>query len=268
MVEEILLYIFLAIFTGFFAGMLGIGGGVFLVPGLTFIFTLFDFDKSFAIKHAIATSLAVMVFTAISSSYVHFKKKHILFEIVKKMFFAIVLGTILGSFLTHLINEKYLRIFFAIFLFFVSMKMLIGFKKEYKRNKINLFFFNIVGFLIGLKSGILGVGGGTVSVPFLSYIKTPMRNAIGTSSFFTLIIGIVGSICFYFFGQNSNFGSLGYIYTPALVSVFPFTIISAYIGAKTTRFVNQRVLQIVFGFLLILVCMKMVFLDSILSFGF
>src|SRR3989304_5622343 len=202
MVEEILLYIFLGIFTGFFAGMLGIGGGVFLVPGLTFIFTLFDFDRSLAIKHAIATSLAVMVFTAISSSYVHFKKKHILFEIV---------------------------------------------------NKINLFFFNIVGFLIGLKSGILGVGGGTVSVPFLSYIKTPMRNAIGTSSFFTLIIGIVGSICFYFFGQNSNFGSLGYIYTPALVSVFPFTIISAYIGAKTTRFVNQRVLQIAFGFLLILV---------------
>ncbi|MBN2479867.1 MAG: sulfite exporter TauE/SafE family protein [Parachlamydiales bacterium] len=261
--QEIIFYVLLGIFAGLIAGMLGIGGGVFIVPGLTMIFTYVGFEKDLAIKYAIATSLSIMIFTAFSSAIAHYKRNNIDFDVFKKIFVFIVLGTILGSLIAHLINEKYLRLFFAIFIFLVALQMLFNFKITRHKKSLNFKIISIGGFVIGLKSGLLGIGGGSISVPFLSYFNLPMKKAIGTSTLFTLIISIVGTMSYWIFGETSktNIGTLGYIYLPALILIAPTTFIFAYIGAKLSKITPNKVLKIIFGFLLIVLSFKMLFYD-------
>ena len=265
---EILLFVALGIFTGLFAGMLGIGGGVFVVPGLFLIFSYFGFDKAYLIKYAIASSLSIMIFTAISSTFAHYKKNNILFEVIKKMALFVVIGTVLGAFFAHLLENKILSIIFAFFLLFVAIKMLFHFKIKKHRKKISNKILVFAGFLIGFKSGILGIGGGALSVPFLSYFNVSMKKASGTSAFITLIISSVGAVSFVLFGQNIIAAKpyfLGYVYLPALFSIAPMTMIFAPIGVKIAHVISDKTLKRLFGVLLLLLSAKMIFFDGLFS---
>ncbi len=269
MLEEIIYFVILGILTGTLAGLFGIGGGIFIVPGMTIILKLLNFPDNVIMKYAEGTSLSIMIFTSISTIYSHYKRNNILFDIFKKIVIWIVLGTILGAVIAHFVKAEFLEILFGIFLFLISMKMFLGFKikkgnKKYPKKKT----LAIAGSLIGLKSGILGIGGGSISVPFLSYFNVPMRKAAGTSASFTFPIAVIGAISFMILGMQTIKEplSLGYIYLPAFFTVFPLTMIFANIGARLTHIFPNRALQIGFAVLLLLLSCKMFFFDMIFSF--
>lgn len=266
MFYEILSFCVLGIFSGFFSGLLGIGGGVFIVPCLSMLFAHLGFDRNLTIKYAIATSLGIMIFTAISSFYAHMKKQNVKVDIFKKIIAGIVIGTIFGAYFDHFIDEKYLRILFGIYLFLISVKMLFDLKEKKQEKKVSWACLFTVGTIIGFKSGVLGVGGGSISVPFFRYLGISIRKAAGTSAGITLIVSIVGSISFILVGKNltqSREYFFGYVYLPALVSIGFFSLIFANIGARMTQRVSNKALQIIFGVILLSLAFKMLIYDWI-----
>ena len=253
---EIFYFILLGAFTGLFAGMLGIGGGAFVVPTLVIIFA--SKSNSFDIRYAIATSLCIMVFTSMASSFSHFKKNHVDFKIAKFLIPFIILGTIFGVYFASIINPKALSLFFALFLLFVSFEMF--FKVDFKTKKIKISknIQAIIGVIIGVKSGLLGVGAGSISVPFLRYLSLSMKKAIGTTAFFTFVISIIGTSTFMFFVKSKG-SSFGYIYLPALFTVAPVGMFFAYLGAKLTNVIPNKILSRIFALILFILSSKMLF---------
>ncbi len=261
--EWILLAI-IGICVGIIAGMLGIGGGIFIVPLLSFIFNLNGMPDSLLMKCSIGTSLSIMVFTSISTIIAHYKRGNIVFDVIKRILIWIVLGTVVGSLVAHLINGGVLKILFGLFMIVIAFKMFWGFHPhEYRNRKLTNKILAIAGILIGFKSGILGIGGGSISVPFLSYFGFPMKKAVGTSTTFTFPIALCGAISFIIFGyQAINFPmTIGYIYWPAFLIITPLAVIFAPLGAKLSHIIPSRNLQIIFGWILILLSLKVLFYD-------
>ncbi len=160
------------------------------------------------------------------------------------------------------INEKYLKIIFAFFLFFVAIKIFFGFKlgKGIKKITKKVLFF--MGYMIGVISAILGISGGVVSVSFLSYLNVPIKKIAGTSSCFALIIAIIGTISFIILGKNITVSQkyfLGYIYLPALFFVAFFAVLFAHLGARLTQLIPSKILQRVFGIVLFFLSIYMFF---------
>ncbi|NGX56440.1 MAG: hypothetical protein K1060chlam5_00681 [Candidatus Anoxychlamydiales bacterium] len=266
---EIIFFIILGIIAGTFSGMFGIGGGVFVVPFLSIIFNYMGFEKTLIIKYSIATSLSIMVLTSISSFYFHYKNKNVIFEILKKIIFFMIFGTIIGTIFAHFLKSEVLTILFAVFLLLISIKMFIGFNIK-KRKKViypSLKILSFFGSIIGLKSGLLGIGGGSLSVPMLSYFGYPMRKAAGTSSSFTLIISIVGTVSYIILGSQmqSQKDFLGYIYIPAFLITSIFSYVFANVGARLANIISNKLLRIMFAVFLLLLSLKMFFFDLIFS---
>jgi hypothetical protein len=266
---EIICFIFLGILAGTASGMFGVGGGVIIVPLLSVVFQYLGFDKAYIIKYAIATSLSIMLFTSLSSFYFHLKNKNVIFEIIKKSVFFIILGTLLGAFFSHYLKSKILIIIFALFLFYISITLFFNFKIK-KRKKIIFPSKKILAFLatiIGLKSSMLGLGGGVISIPMLLYFGYPMRKAAGTTSFFTFVIALVGSVCYMILGLkvHTDKDFIGYIYVPAfiLVSIFSFVFIK--VGVKISNNIPNILLKKIFGILLFMIFLKMLIFDLIFS---
>jgi hypothetical protein len=266
---EILYFIILGIIAGIASGMFGVGGGVVIVPFLSMIFQYLGFDKTYIIKYSIATSLSIMLFTSSFSFYFHLKNKNVIFTIIKKTIFFIILGTLLGAFFSHYLNSKILTIIFALFLLFVSMELFFNFKIK-KTKKIIFPSKKILAFLgtiIGFKSSMLGLGGGAISIPMLSFFGYPMKKASGTTSFFTLIIAFVGSISYMILGYkiHANKDFIGYIYIPAFILVSIFSYVFIKIGVKISNSISNIVLKKTFGIFLFFIFLKMLFFDFIFS---
>lgn len=258
---EYILYILTGAIVGFISGILGVGGGMLIVPILAFIFNYYNISPTYAMHIAIGTSLSIMIFTAIAATVERYRKKDIDFFYIKKMVLFIISGTVLGSCLANIFSSYSLQIVFGIFLALVSIKMIIGFKIiDKKKKKPNTYTMATIGFLIGAKSGLLGIGGGALSIPFFKYCGLSMKKASGISSVFTLAIAVVGSLLFFILGKISNPQiNLGYIYWPAFLFIAPLSIIFAPLGVKTGHMVKGDILRKLFGILLIGISLKMLF---------
>lgn len=257
---DLLLFIALGAFSGLMAGCFGVGGGVLVVPGLAFIFLSMGVSHDLIMQLAAGTSLCIMIFTALSSSYSHHKQKNIVWPMFVRMLPYILLGTITGALLAKYLPSEFLKILFALFLVAVGLKMLIKIKLrpgELPEPKKSL--VRSAAAVIGLQSGLLGVGGGTLSVPFLSHCHFPMRQAAGTSSLFTLPIALMGAVAFGLLGtgQVSIHWVSGFIYWPAVLCIAPLGVVCAPIGTKIAQFLPQDVLRRVFAILLIVLSAKM-----------
>ena len=254
---EWFLFILIGIFTGTIAGMLGIGGGVLVVPALAFAFTLFHFNTNYIMQMAISTSLSIMIFTAIANVIARQKRKDIIWPICYKTLPSIIIGTIFGSLIVHHLSTSNLRIIFGCFLFLLAIQMLFDFKiNRNPPKKISILILSIAGVIIGLKSGLLGLGGGVLSVPFFSFYGLSMKKAAGTTTVFTLAVSLVGTISLFLLGYT-KIAPLGYIYWPALIIIAPLTIIFVPIGAKLSHVVKENILRTGFAILLALLSFKM-----------
>lgn len=264
---SIILYLITGAISGILAGLLGIGGGAIIVPALAFIFLKSGIPVEQVMHLAIGTSLMTMIFTLFFSALSHHKYGRVEWSSFKKFIPGILIGAILGTLLSTRLPTKILSMVFAVYLLFIALQML--FKKEKKENSVQqkkspLKDTNVVmtsgGIMIGLLSGLLGVGGGTLTIPFLTFLGRTIHKAIGTSAacgFFTTIIGTISYIFLSADIPNLPNGSIGFIYLPAAIGVAITSSICAPIGSKISGHLSPKILIKCFSILLIAIALKM-----------
>jgi uncharacterized membrane protein YfcA len=256
-------YAFIGVFAGLMAGILGVGGGIIVVPGLVFIFQLTHFIPENIIMHAAAgTSLAVMIFTSFASLGAHFRLGEILWPVFKKLWSGIVIGVVVGAVIAEFIPTHWLKIIFSLFLFFVAFKMCSDLQVIHSERFPKTWVTRVVSFLIGLKSGLLGVGGGLLIIPYLTYCGMEVRKIAAVSNLCTFTVGLSGAIVFMITGRNEMAAipyASGYVYWPAVLWVaIPSSLIAPF-GAKLNYFLPIKQLKYIFIVILLLTAIKMLF---------
>ena len=255
-----LLFSGLGLFTGVTAGLLGIGGGMLIVPGLFYIFIHLHLPDETLMHMAAGTSMCIMIATSLSSTLAHQSRGNIRWSVFRSVIVGIGIGVLTGNVLANRLDSNVLELLFSLLLFAVSLKILLGWKPDQGKEKEpgNL-VTNGVGWAIGFKSGVFGVGGGALSVPFLLYCGLPMNKVSGTSASFTLPIALMGTAAFLFLSPHYDTipWSTGYIYWPAFLLVAPFTMIGAPIGAKLNSVIPKDMLRTMFALLLLFLSVKM-----------
>ena len=262
MIEALILFAALGIFSGLIAGMFGVGGGIITVPFLVACFIQYDFEEAIMIHMAVGTSLACIVFTGMSSAYAHKQKNAINYRFLKPIALGIVIGAFLGALFAVQLNGNILKIIIGIFALFVAIQMGINrelkFKERTKKNKEPYF----VGTGIGFMSSILGIGGGIFSVPYLKASGLPMTSSVGTSAACGVPIAIFGTFGYIISGINNTLLpplTLGYVYLPALLGISLTSIIAAKYGAHIAHYLSEKILKRMMASLMLLISFYMVF---------
>lgn len=255
-----LIYIVLGIFVGTLSGIFGIGGGLVIVPTLLYCFKGLGFPTDLAIRMAIGTSLATILVTVSSSAYAHHKNGNVDWGIVKKICLWIIIGGVSGTFISGELASDTLEIIFSIFVVLVAIKMFTDIKVEREYKPTGMILYGIVGFIIGLKSTILGIGGGTISIPFLTWRGVSMKKAVGVSASIGIPIALSGVFSYIYTGMklpNLPQYSLGLIYLPAFFGVILTSSYFAKVGAKISNHLPQDKMKKGFALFLFLVAIKM-----------
>lgn len=244
------------------SGLLGLGGGVVLVPVLAWFFKTINFPDHLVMHMAIATSLASIIATSVASAYAHHKIKGLFWDIVLKLTPGIVVGALLGAYITQLLSTGLLRQTFALFLIIIATQMGFQFKPNVGKNSLSTILAGIGGIMIGTFSALLGIGGGSMTVPLLVYSNIPTKNAVAISAACSLPIAITGSLGYLIIGWNVPQlpeSSLGYIYLPALIGIMASSIFTAPLGAKLAHKLPAKILKKWFALLLIIIGAKLLF---------
>jgi len=260
-----LAYLALGIVVGFFAGLFGIGGGLIMVPVLTFLFTAQHFPPEKTLHLALGTAMACIAFTALSSLRTHHIYTAVNWSVVKHLTPGIVLGTLLGSTLASLAPARPLGIFFALFVFFAATQSLLDVKPKASRSLPGKLGMWAVGGIIGGISSMVSIGGGLMTIPFLTFCNVSLRHAIGTAAAVGFPIAVAGAIGYAANGMMYAAAmpdqlpahSLGYIYLPALGGIVLTSVLTASLGAKTTHVLPTKVLKKVFAVFLYVLATKM-----------
>jgi uncharacterized protein len=244
----------LGLAVGFVAGLLGIGGGMLLVPFLTFILGQRGLAGDLAVKMAIATSMATILFTSLASVRAHHQRGAVRWDIVRRMAPGIVLGGLLaGAGMFALVKGQALALFFAAFVSFSAFQMLLEKKPKPTRQLPGTAGQASVGAGIGFLSGLVGAGGGFVSVPYMSWCNVPIHHAVATSAALGFPIALANTIGYVIGGwqlQVPLAGSFGFLYLPALAVIAVCSVTMAPVGARTAHRMNVRQLKRVFALLL------------------
>jgi len=256
-------FLFIGLVTGFIAGLLGVGGGIIIVPISYFVLTNLGYSVNISMHVAIASSLGVIFFTSISSMLTHMKLNNIDFLVIKKWFLGIVTGSILGSIVGSQFDGRTLIIIFVIILLSLSFNMFFQRKfiiinNDLPKNRIINFFISLV---IGFLSAIIGIGGGSFSVPILTMFSKKIHEAIGTSAVFGFFIAFPGAIIFMITGSlNENIPeySIGYVNIIIVILVSITSIFTANIGAKVASKINKNNLRKVFAIFLLFTCVSLI----------
>jgi uncharacterized membrane protein YfcA len=245
---------------GVIAGLLGVGGGVVIVPALVWVFTAAGVDASVLVHLAVGTSLATIIVTAISSIRAHQKRGAILWDVVRKLAPGIVVGAWLGAAIADLMPAALLQRVFATLIILVGIQMLGNWKAGAHRQLPGSVGMFLSGNVIGAVSAIVGIGGGIMTVPFLTWCSVEMRRAVATSAANGLPIAAAGALGFVVAGWNETRlpeWTLGYLHLPALVGVASASFLTAPIGARLAHTLPIPVLKRVFSVLLLFVGARM-----------
>jgi uncharacterized membrane protein YfcA len=244
----------LGIGTGFLAGLLGIGGGMLMVPFITIIMSTRGVGPDLAVKMAIATSMATIIFTSISSVRAHHKRGAVRWDIVKRLAPGIVIGSIIGSLgVFALLKGSYLAIFFGLFVGFSATQMFLDKKPKPTRQMPGTGGQLAAGGVIGFLSGLVGAGGGFISVPFMTWCNVAIHNAVATSAALGFPIAVANVVGYIISGQsvqNLPAGSFGYIWLPALAVIAVASFFTAPLGAKAAHALPVGKLKRVFASIL------------------
>ncbi len=246
---------------GFMAGLLGVGGGIIMVPALYYAFTVLDFDIVTRMHLSVGTSLAIIIPTSIISTKTHMEYDAVDFKMVKSFGIFILLGVIAGTFLAVSLKTPALVLFFSIFAFIVGLFFIFVREKLMENpKKISDLIKNISGIIIGFISVPLGIGGGSLMVPFMRTFGYDIRKSIGTAAAVGFLIAISGTITMIVGGKivdniNTPF-SIGYVNLLGFIVFVPVTMIMARIGAKAVYKINKRLLSKIFGTFLIIVSIR------------
>ena len=246
---------------GFMAGLLGVGGGIIMVPALYYAFTVLDFDIVTRMHLSVGTSLAIIIPTSIISTKTHMEYDAVDFKMVKSFGIFILFGVVGGTFLAVNLKTPALVLFFSIFAFIVGLFFIFVREKLMENpKKISNFVKNISGIIIGFISVPLGIGGGSLMVPFMRTFGYDIRKSIGTAAAVGFLIAVSGSITMISGGKIidnvSTPFSLGYVNLLGFIVFVPVTMIMARIGAKAVYKIDKKLLSKIFGTFLIIVAVR------------
>lgn len=253
----------LGTFTGFLAGLLGIGGGMLMVPFLTYLLSHRGVDTGVAVKMAIATSMATIMFTSLSSVRAHHRRGAVRWEVVRGMAPGIVAGGLLaGAGAFALVKGQGLALFFALFVGFSATQMLIDKRPSPSRQMPGLPGKAAAGTAIGFLSGLVGAGGGFVSVPFMTWCNVAIHEAVATSAALGFPIALANTLGYVVGGWSlppALPGAFGYLYLPALFIIVCASVLTAPLGARAAHGMNVRQLKRAFASLLYALAAYMLF---------
>ncbi|BDM63614.1 UPF0721 transmembrane protein [Shewanella sp. NFH-SH190041] len=250
----------LGAFVGFMAGLLGIGGGLIIVPALLYLLPKAGITVAQLPHIAIATSLAAIILTSFSSTRAHHKRQNIDWHILLRMLPGILCGALLSGFVAELIPATRLQQAFAVFVMLMAVQMTFPFRPDAGRALPGNIVLFAITLLIAMIAGLMGIGGGVLLVPFLSWCGMQMRFAVGVSSAVGLFIALSGSLGYIVAGwavPGLPVGTLGYVYLPALAGIVMTSVWAAPWGVKAASTWPTPVLKKIFALLLLVIGLKL-----------
>jgi len=245
-----------AIPVGFFAGLFGIGGGLISVPFLFFLFDTVNIDKDYVMHLSVGTSFSITILTSLSSVIAHRKNNAFDTSIVLNYGIFVVIGVLMGTFLTTFLKTKSLILFFAIIVFLFGAYLMLRNETKQIKSKITFFKKLIFGFVSGIICAPMGITGAMMNVPILRFFGYPINVAIGCSSGIGLMISLFGAIGFFISGFYLDVDlplSVGFINIPAFLIFIPITTFMARVGANTVHKMDNVKVQRLFGVFLYVV---------------
>jgi hypothetical protein len=253
-----MLYVWFVIagaFAGLSAGLFGIGGGMIIVPVLVWIFTAYAFPPEVVTHLAIGTSLATIAVTSLSSLMAHNKHGSVRWEVWRNMALGLVIGSLVGAGIADMIEGQILQMIIGMGALLMALKMLFLSNKEQMAKPLPPASVQFgAGTGIGLASSIFGIGGGSLTVPFLNWSGLPMRQSVGTSAACGLPIALAGAAGFAWFGQdvvNMPEGTIGFIHITGFLCISVTSFAMAKVGAKLAHVLPALTLKRAFGVLLL-----------------
>ena len=246
---------------GFIAGLLGVGGGTIIVPVVLWALQLQGIGNHPYAQHlAVGTSFAIMLFTTLSSVAAQHKKQSIDWQTVMRMTPGMMAGVLIGAASAKYMPTAGLQVFFIVFISIIAVRTLVGIKPKPSRTLPRLAGLNATGVLFGAVSSWVGIGGGSLSVPFLIYCNMPPHKAVGTSSGLAWPIALAGTVGYLAAGRHISGlpdGAIGFLYLPAVAILSIATIVFAPLGVKTAHKLPPETLKTAFGLLLLAIAARM-----------
>jgi len=251
--QLVLELVLLGLVTGFLAGLLGIGGGMLMVPFITFLLNAKGFPQELTIKMAVATSLATICFTSLSSVWAHHKRGAVLWPVALRLAPGILIGSALGAQLAVALPARLLSVLFAVFIAYSATQTLLDRKPKAQRTLPGTPGMLGAGGAIGVLSALVGAGGAFISVPFMLRCNVTIHNAVATSAALGFPIALAGTVGYIWAGLNLPQmppGALGYLYLPGLVVISLASMTMAPLGARTAHRTDIRRMKRLFAVLL------------------
>ena len=261
--ELIIVFLLVGALVGIMAGLLGIGGGGILVPVFTTIFIYQHVPIANVVHVALGTSMACITFTSLASFRAHHANGAVIWNLVKRMWPAIIAGTFMTTFIAARVSSTALAIFFAVFMAYAALQMFRTIQPTTDAiNHSNALELGMVAFGIGAVSALVSIGGGSLTVPYLTWRNIDIKKAIGTSAALGFPIALAGTLGYLYNGVATGFTmpyTWGFVYLPAVLLVSITSFFTAPLGAKLTQRLPVKTLKKVFGVLLIGLSLKMLF---------
>lgn len=257
----VLALIVVGLTAGVLAGMFGIGGGIVTVPALEAALGFLGVDPAIRMHIAVATSLAVIVPTSISSAHAHHRRGSVDVDIVKRWAIYVMGGALIGAWVASLVHSRVLALVFAVLALATAVKLILFPESRNLTQSVpRAAWVPVIPTLIGNFSSMMGVGGGTFSVIALTLFNHPIHRAVGTAALFGLIIAIPGTVGFIIAGLDDLRvppGSLGYASLIGFALIAPPTVLMAPIGARIAHAFSERKLSVLFGFISFIASMRL-----------
>lgn len=259
--ETLLYYLPVGAVAGLLAGLLGLGGGVVIVPALVIVFPLLGIPDELLMHLVVGTSLATIVPTSASSVYAHYRRDAVNWQIFRQFAPWMLVGAVAGGQVAHLLNSSVLQRMFAVYALLVTVQMLSSSgKKESSRTLPGTTANSLAGGVIGAVSAMLGIGGGSATVPYLTFFGVNVRNAVATSSACGLVLATSGALTFIYTGwgiADLPASTLGYVYLPAFLGLVVPSVLCAPIGARVAHALPTATLKKIFALFLVFMGVKM-----------
>lgn len=255
-----LIYLAIGAFVGIYAGLLGMGGGVIIVPILDITLGIAQIDFGVAHHLALGTSMATIMFTSLSSGRSHARRGAVEWEMVKYMAPGVCLSTLGGSFLVAAVPTTALKLIFSLFLLYSALQIFLNLRPKSTWSKPGPAMLIAAGLFVGLASSFIGIGGGTLLIPFLTLCSLPMLRAIGTSSVLGFPLALGGTIGFIINGWNNALlpeYSLGFVYLPALFGLAVASMLLAPLGVRLAHYLPVGVIRKGFALILLFLSLRM-----------
>ena len=246
---------------GFLAGLLGIGGGLIIVPALVYLLPLLGISNEVVMPMALATSLSAIVITSSSAALAHNKNENIPWDITKPLMIIVALGALLGAFIADLLSAQALTNFFAGAVIVLATYMLASIRSQRSREMPSRLKLQFISFIIGVIASLMGMAGGAILVPVLTYFGMPLRHCIGIATVCGVMVALFGSLGYIISGLDNELlpaWSFGYIYLPALSGIVLTSSLFAPVGVKFAAKLPVQTLKKSFAVFLILVASKMI----------